>query len=434
MTVLGRAPLLQTLNINARSIAYYLDQPQVINGVSRFVQTKGLYGAAGAKAAYDILTAKPGERLDAALQDGMVLAPVTLVTERALNGIVEHADPLAPVPEALKQQYPALKTLFDRTRKLRQGCSGGHHGHAHRHPHLSQVRGKYTFGEMKTIVSTILTKGGSNSQEHLAKLFPPPGEHGHGAALGKVIDDLLKFKAPSLKHLKALRYDKMMSFFWLGGAIITAGLVGGLLYDYVSGKSDQQAVANRLKEGIFQFVANIMLCVVGASTGIVAADRLKLRQKALLFPQRAMAYRGAHAGIVAAGLALGIFGGGALANWIGDNYINPFLERLGGDKGQLKHSFGQEIKDAIHADDREVEFMDAVLHLDDLPTALALAGVRILMPFVPLFFAVSGYRTGVGYRNSGSRMPGNLVPTGVGVPITPFNGRYAYPVSSPQQI
>ncbi len=55
-----------------------------------------------------------------------------------------------------------------------------------------------------------------------------------------------------------------------------------------------------------------------------------------------------------------------------------------------------------NAEKRKIEFSAAILHLDDVPTAMALTGVKIIEPVILLFFAFSGYRTGIGYRNDAS--------------------------------
>lgn len=365
------------LFIRLRSLAHFVDQPPVINGVHRFVQNYGLHGAIAAKALYDIATADPKKRGEVIAQDGLVLGSTWLATMYGLKLISEQEDLLKAVSPQIKKAYPSIKPILDRVDM----------GSPLRKKHFS-------LAEIQTILKTVLTSPQSKAVKsaHLSQLLPLPGGHDH--SLVDLLAGLFK-KKPTMKMLKAIAANKMVKFFGVGGMIVLAGLAGGLLYDALQGNRNKLAKVNKIKEGIFQFIANIALCAVGATIGETVADKVGLAEHAT----NSVSKRMTRFGVILAGLSLGIVWGGMIANWFGRRFVNPFFDWL--DKRHQGYTLGQALRSAKTENDRKVEFLDAILHLDDLPTALALAGVHIFVPFIPLFFAVSGARTGVGYRNKG---------------------------------
>lgn len=191
---------------------------------------------------------------------------------------------------------------------------------------------------------------------------------------------------------------KALNFFTVGGISVLSGLAGGLAANKINKVNDRNATVNMIKEGIFQFVANIALCAVGAGAALAFVDgkwgvAKPTAEKFANWVNTHPAKKLLRTGIIGAGLSIGIFGGGHLANWLGRNYVNPFFDKMQG-----KPTAGLSTTDGK----RKIEWSDAILHLDDVPTAMALAGVKIVEPFIPLFFAFSGYRTGIGYRNDES--------------------------------
>ena len=51
-------------------------------------------------------------------------------------------------------------------------------------------------------------------------------------------------------------------------------------------------------------------------------------------------------------------------------------------------------------DIRTPELIDLGLHTDDIATVSLLSGLKWIEPSLPLLYSVSGYRAGIGYRNS----------------------------------
>jgi hypothetical protein len=182
-------------------------------------------------------------------------------------------------------------------------------------------------------------------------------------------------------------FKKAGAFFSVGLVSVASGVGGGLIANFLN-KGTKEEKVNIFKEAVFQFVANIALCAIGAILGLTVVNTLGLKNRLFRIP------------IVSAGLTLGILGGGQIANFVGKTLINPFFSWLDEPNRQW-----QGLKDKIHdayqsnVKGRKIEFSDVILHLDDLPTAFAIAGMKVMGPFIPPFFAFSGYRAGIGYRN-----------------------------------
>lgn len=182
---------------------------------------------------------------------------------------------------------------------------------------------------------------------------------------------------------------KALAFFGVGAISVSSGAAGGLVANHLN-KGDKETKINIFKEAVFQFVANIAMCAIGAMIGLSVVNGLKLKSRLFRIP------------IVSAGLSLGIVGGGFIANFVGRTLINPLCDWFDSDDRS-----GDSLKERLSkawntkGNNRKIEFSDIILHLDDLPTALAIAGMKVMGPFIPPFFAFSGYRAGIGYRNVG---------------------------------
>lgn len=326
--------------VKARALGHFIDQPQIIQKASKTIPIISGLGIAGLFA-LDYFQAKPQERKKVALRDALVLgttAAGTLIG--ALLFMRQTHDPFV-VEEAIKtiaKKYgPHIEALVNKETKSR--------------------------AEFQKILNTV-------SKEDANKILPIEEEH-----------------EGFLEGLK-----KMRSFAVVGAMSVLSGFGGGMIANKIN-KEPASKKVDMIKEGIFQFIANIVLCAIGASIGIAVVNNKwkPVKQKLARF------------GIIGAGLSLGIVGGGFIANAIGRAVVNPYFEWR--DQGKPDGSFvnwwkaQREAAEGKPKANRKVEFWDAILHLDDLPMALALAGVQILEPFIPLFFALSGYRTGIGYRN-----------------------------------
>lgn len=160
---------------------------------------------------------------------------------------------------------------------------------------------------------------------------------------------------------------------------VLGGITGGVVGDKLTEKNWKQKFPDKIKEGTYQYLANIVLCNVGAGAALWGLESAKINSK----PARAL---GMLTGIILAGL---IFGS-AVANAVGKFCIDPLLHPK--DKNHTHN----------HVDlysERKPEILDAGLHIDDVSTVAVLSGLKWIEPALPILYAISGYRAGIGYRN-----------------------------------
>ena len=60
--------------------------------------------------------------------------------------------------------------------------------------------------------------------------------------------------------------------------------------------------------------------------------------------------------------------------------------------------FGKQSSNKIYSE-RKPEALDIGLHTDDIATVAVMSGLKWIEPVLPLMYAISGYRAGIGYRN-----------------------------------
>lgn len=168
----------------------------------------------------------------------------------------------------------------------------------------------------------------------------------------------------------------------LGAIPVAGGIAGGIVADKVTEKDWKQRIPNKIKEGAYQYLANIFLCNVGAGGALWLMEKKNITSK----PARA-------AGMIAGILAVGVIGGSAIANFIGKTCIDPFL----GAKNKQK-DLRQDGQDNLYSE-RKPEMLDIGLHTDDIATVAVLSGLKWIEPALPILYSISGYRAGIGYRN-----------------------------------
>lgn len=183
-------------------------------------------------------------------------------------------------------------------------------------------------------------------KEHFDKLIPPP---------------------ENVTSKDIFREIGWLSIF--GAVPVAGGIAGGIAADKLTEKNWKARVSNKIKEGVYQYLANIFLCNVGAGIALGILEKCNIKSKTARC-----------AGMVGGILATGVIGGSAMANYIS----NKFLSR--------------EKKDI-----RTPEMLDLGLHTDDIATVSLLSGLKWIEPSLPVLYAISGYRAGIGYRNSDKR-------------------------------
>jgi len=354
--------------VKASSLGHWVDQPAIIR---RAQKPAVLVGALGGLAllAKDVFKAEPGEaRRKVAIRDALVLGATAVGTLAAYKVFMrKDADVLLPKLKELGERGydAAFLKLAKKEVKSRQ--------------------------EIDTLVTAI--RGKAQGRKAIA-----------------ADTDLVFPRAPEPTMLEDLK-DEIAPFALVGLASCLSGFGGGLLANKINGTGGKEETSRMMKEGVFQFIANIFMCAVGAMIGLsVVNNKFKPVHNKI-----------ARVGVVGAGLSLGILGGGAIANTIGARWINPLINKFGSGGAQTANQPPQN-------DKRKIEFWDAILHLDDVPTAMVFAGVEILRPFIPLFFAFSGYRTGIGYRNGHGAKNGT---PSAGQPAMAGNNPFGQPAPMP---
>jgi hypothetical protein len=207
---------------------------------------------------------------------------------------------------------------------------------------------------------------------------------------------------------KEFMSEAAVPFLGVGLASVGSGVVAGFLANRLQGKSDKKN-DDVVKEGIFQYVANIAMCGFGAGAGLTVSNALgftKFRNPLARFAT------------VVAGLGAGIYAGALIANPLSDKVESQMKRR-------------QSAKHHAPSGGRKLEFADGILHVDDIPTAFSVAGVQALKPWISPFFLMSGIKTAYGYRNVEPLAHSSPIPVGHHEPLqldpflehhTPFGG------------
>ncbi|WP_303673369.1 hypothetical protein [Vampirovibrio chlorellavorus] len=393
--------------LNLRAMGHYLDQPNVVRSSTKVAGVAGVAGL-GALMGYDAWKAQPQERKKVLIRDGIVLGATTAGTLAAAAVLMKppskkliqyEMKELGEKLANLKDQYPVIQELL-KAKPFEQ------------RQQLSVREFKDLIKGMRDTPKLDKALDKAKIEADLDELLPIGKNEvleGKGWELPKAIwQKLTKVEQKGEISVKEGELWKMRDFFSVGLASVISGGLGGVLANKVNKVQDPDAIVNMCKEGIFQFVANIALCAVGASIGLVTVELPQVQQ--LLQKLDPAVARVGKFGIIGTGLSLGILGGGKIANQLGTKVVNPFFDKLQGKAPQPQNA----------PEKRRIEFADAILHVDDLPTALALAGMEIMEPFIPLFFAFSGYRTGIGYRNHESATNGASTAKFTGQVIPPL--------------
>lgn len=157
----------------------------------------------------------------------------------------------------------------------------------------------------------------------------------------------------------------------LGLIPVVGGITGGIVGDNLTDKNWKDKLPDKIKEGSYQYLANIFLCNIGAGSALAILEKMNIRSKCA----RAL-------GMIGGILTTGVIGGSSIANFIGEKIINPIFN------SQEKFT------------PRHPEALDIGLHTDDIATVAVMSGLKWIEPALPLMYAVSGYRAGIGYRNN----------------------------------
>lgn len=189
--------------------------------------------------------------------------------------------------------------------------------------------------------------------------------------------EILNKLIPPPENINAKDIFKDIGWLSIFGAIpVAGGLIGGIAADKLTEKNWKEKIPNKVNEGIYQYLANIFLCNVGAGIALGILEKCNIKSKAARC-----------AGMVTGIMLTGVIGGSAIANYIGKKIINPILSPR-----QKEET-------------RTPELIDIGLHTDDIATVAVLSGLKWIEPSLPILYSISGYRAGIGYRNHHNHNP-----------------------------
>lgn len=201
--------------------------------------------------------------------------------------------------------------------------------------------------------------------------------------------ELLKVLLPAKKNLNSREiFSEVKRLSLLGLVPIIGGIAGGIAADKITKSNNKKSTANKIKEGLYQYLANIFLCNIGAGAALYVFERLEKSGKVKpLGPMGKL-------GVVFGGITTtGIIGGSYIANYVSKKVIDPL--------------FGQKNDGRLYGE-RKPEALDIALHSDDIATAGILSGFKWIEPTLPALYFISGYRAGIGYRNVDKKIDNNL--------------------------
>lgn len=311
------------------AIGKYLDQPLLISKLNKNVPYI-LSGFAGGYLINEVHKTPKEERR----KEGLKTAITLLGTVLSAIAAPKIASKLTK-----RNPYPNCSEVINRNKELVNDFIS-------ENPN-TKIKGILEKSKKKVLSICEVSKLFSGHKEFANKLIPPP------------------------ENIQAKDIFKEIGYLSIFGAIpVVGGITGGIVADKVTDKGWKENVPDKINEGIYQYLANIFLCNIGAGTALGILEKLNIKSKAA----RCI-------GMIVGIITTGVIGGSAIANFIGNKIVNPII---------LK-------KD--EKEKRTPELLDLSLHTDDIATVSLLSGLKWIEPALPILYSISGYRAGIGYRN-----------------------------------
>ncbi len=351
----------------------FLDQPIL---VAKFQKAVPAILSAGALAytVNDIRKAPKEKRKEQAVKTGITMGVTVasaLLAPHIASKIAKRALPLG-LDELKKNNRELVDNFLKTTKNTKETQTILEKG-------KEKILG---FNEVKTLFKNIQEKTGG--KEFLEKLIPSP------------------------QNISAKDIFSEIGYLSVYGAVpVVGGVAGGTFADMVSDKKTwKEKFPNKVKEGSYQYLANIFMCNVGAGIALGIMEKFVIKSKT------------ARAIVMTAGIiATGIIGGSKIANFISDKVIDPlFCKRKKSNNNEydtldidftekkaaeyiVKKTLGVNRKSQEKCKQRTPEPLDVGLHTDDIATVSLLSGLKWIEPALPMMYTISGYRAGIGYRN-----------------------------------
>ncbi len=340
--------------MNINTIAKYVDQPIIINSLQRKLPQILTAGAAGF-CAYDTIKTKRNESKEKTVAKNIIIMASTVGA--TLFGVKGLTIKNHKIVKGLLDTKPLKKIIEEQTKAVK----------------------KYTENiNLDNELKKILEKAQKNRLnireiETILKKLPESAER----------KELFKVILPEPENLSSKEiFSEIKKLSLLGLIPILGGVCGGVIADKICQSSTKKSTGNKIKEGFYQYFANIFLCNVGAGAALYSAE--KLQQLKLIKPLNPIK----KLIIIMSGItATGIIGGSLIANYLSKKIIDPIFNPK--NRTEKKELYSE----------RKPELLDIALHIDDIATAGVLSGFKWIEPILPLMYFISGYRAGTGYRN-----------------------------------
>ncbi len=369
--------------MNITAVGKFLDQPVLISKL-KDKTPKILTGAAFAYGIYDVYKTPKENRKNRAIKDGIILSATVSASlisafglkigkKQLLKGLVDIKDAKSIISDRkiVIDKFLKKNNVDKKTETL-----------------LNRAKdGVINLKDTKEIL-----KIGSKSAEYNELL------------------DALYSKKENLSAKEIFKETGRLSV--LGLMPVVSGVLGGIAAEKVTGENTPKTTSYKIKEGAYQFLANIFMCNVGAASALFGAEKLQKAGKlAPLSPIKKL-------GIIMGGIFVtGILGGSYAANFIGKKILDPiFDKKINAKEANSVSRFDDTLKsktgkvfaaeNVLKANKKDVynerkpEILDMALHTDDIATAGVLSGFKWIEPMLPLMYTISGFRAGIGYRNN----------------------------------
>lgn len=353
----------------------FLDQPMLVGKFQKAVPSL-LIGGAALYTGYDVYKAKGEEKKSRRLLKTGITMGFTVASALMAPTIAS---------KIAKRELPlGLDKIKENNKKLIDSFLNSVNADEKTVKILNKAKEKVlSFGEIKTLFEKL--SGQKKSADFLEKLIPSPN------------------------NISAKDIFSEIGYLSVYGAVpVVGGVVGGSIADAVTDRKHwKEKVPDKIKEGSYQYLANIFMCNVGAGIALGILEKCSVVSKSA----RAI---GMTLGII----LTGIIGGSKIANFIGRNVIDKvcdrkedikkpccdvldidFTKRTTEEYLRMKTFCDKRSKCTRQKKDREPEILDIGLHTDDIATVSLLSGLKWIEPALPMMYTISGYRAGIGYRN-----------------------------------